>query len=474
MADKQIDLTKAFELRGRWWLPGNENHQIFGILKFDPAADFNLELDGWLDPNRKPFTAKPFSPPVIHGVTREGVKCSLLKSFERKSTFYTAGTQTSILHVNLAIIGTFIPSFENTCFRSSSVRYTNLEAWIGRSGLSQQTDYLKGGKKSWSIAYSSPNIVKYPVPEIQSTLSFVPWSQMSFDNYSGTLSQSESIGIRPKSKKNIEWFLSVAHHLRNLLSLFAAERFFYRSFRLEIERKKLPHFNKMVKMEADLVFRQNYFGEVRSIGPPEVPFPYPVVRKDLKNILSFWFKGQNVLKPVHDLFFGTMYNLQIGAEFQFLSMTQALESLHRHLHRGRYISKKTYERCKQALTSAIPSGTPNDLREALKTRIKYGNEHSLSKRLTLMGRNLNAKTRQLIHPDYKAFISRCVDTRNYLTHYDPALKTKAMSNLEMFEATFCLRLLLTIYLFKEIGMREQVITEVIGSHKKFKKPELLP
>ena len=228
-----------------------------------------------------------------------------------------------------------------------------------------------------------------------------------------------------------------------------------------------------MRVEADLVMRQSHFANINLNGH-DVPFPYHVVRQDLPAILEIWFRERELLRPVHDLFFASFYNRHLNIEFQFQGLIQALESLHRRLHKGLYTSKTKYEKCKQGLTAAIPVDLSKDHRDALKNRIKYGNEYSLRKRLTLMGRQLNAQTRRFIDNDFKRFISSVVETRNYLTHFDSDLKAKAMSTEDMVVATFSLRLLLTVYLFKRIGMRERAAVEVIKEHPRFQRPKIIP
>ena len=345
---------------------------------------------------------------------------------------------------------------------------------MSRSGLWE--NIRKGDGKSgrsFAVEYKEPKSVKYSVPSIQSTVTLESALTGNYGPCAGTLRHTESIRIRPRRRQPVVWFIEQAHHLRNLLSLLATERFFYTVFKVELGRRKIRNMGgRQLRLEADLIFRQGYFSEVRQLSMHDLPFPHPVVRRDLPRIIEVWFSERERLKPVHDLFFGSFYNRELGIEFQFLSLIQALESLHRRFHKGRYISKKQYDSYRQILTNAIPTSVPKDLRTALKTRIQYGNEYSLRKRLTLMGRQLNSSSRDLIVNDFKKFIAAVLDTRNYLTHYDPSPGVDTMETKEMIVATFSLRLLLTLYLFKRIGMQESAIAKVMKEHRRFQKPEI--
>lgn len=472
MADKTIDLTSSFELRGKWWLPDNENHKVLGTLIFDPTGEFILELDGLLNQSR-PFGSTDFmKPPVIHGITNKGKHCSLLKTFEHNINI-SSGFSSSKITVNLAIIGVLIPTLDSFSCRSVSLQYTNLDAWMGQHAFSDN-HHFKGKNKSHSVTYKMPKPIKYSIPEINSTLTFESSYLSSIARHSRTLKHIESIRLRPKRKMPLEWFMLNAHHLRNLLSLLSTEKFFCKNFKLELKRQK---FNKLgyktIKVEGELIFCQGFYQKVKPLYIQEIPFSHPIVRRDFNNILSIWFKDHKLLEPVHDLFFGSMYNQMLGVEFQFLSLTQALESLHRRFHKGIYISQHQYDdEYKKALVAAIPVDARSDLRSSLKSRIQYGNDYSLRKRLNLMGKHLNKSTCQLIADNFQTFVNKVVDTRNYLTHYDPSSKSQAMSVYEMIEEAFSLRLLLTIYLFKRIGIQESMIVDVIREHRKFKKPQI--
>ncbi|MDN5873075.1 MAG: hypothetical protein L0H29_01670, partial [Sinobacteraceae bacterium] len=61
---------------------------------------------------------------------------------------------------------------------------------------------------------------------------------------------------------------------------------------------------------------------------------------------------------------------------------------------GTYMSPEDYEAVRHALATAIPSSVGADHREALKSRIKYGNELSLRKRINGLAGYLQ-KTNQL-------------------------------------------------------------------------------
>ena len=105
---------------------------------------------------------------------------------------------------------------------------------------------------------------------------------------------------------------------------------------------------------------------------------------------------------------------------------QAIETFNRQVFSEKYIEQEEYDDKSQKIKTNIPTEFPSDLRDALKSRIKYGNEYSLRKRIKGLFESVDQQTRLLVTEDYKSFIGKIVDTRNYFTHYDYELKSAAL------------------------------------------------
>jgi hypothetical protein len=149
-------------------------------------------------------------------------------------------------------------------------------------------------------------------------------------------------------------------------------------------------------------------------------------------------------------------------------LIQSVETFHRNMRKGQYLTEKDFKPIRTALTSAIPGGIGDDLREALKSKIRYGYEYSLRKRLQLLFAELEPETIKLITTNAASLTGKIVDTRNYFTHYTEELKKLAFDGEALHHANYKLRVLLIILLLKETGLSEAVIREAICGN-----PELL-
>ena len=64
------------------------------------------------------------------------------------------------------------------------------------------------------------------------------------------------------------------------------------------------------------------------------------------------------------------------------------------------------------------------------------------------------------------FVTSIIDTRNYLTHYSDELKEGALEGAELHNANLRLRILIMIFLFKELGLDEEKIAPILARNTK--------
>jgi hypothetical protein len=118
---------------------------------------------------------------------------------------------------------------------------------------------------------------------------------------------------------------------------------------------------------------------------------------------------------------------------------QALEGFHRALFFGNYIDDGEYELVKKALGDTIPAGLGSDHKDALRSRIRYGNQLSLRKRLDELAKGLPEEIgRTILGNDGKAPRS-WIDTRNYYTHWDEELRANVLDSQGIYNANVRLR-----------------------------------
>lgn len=86
------------------------------------------------------------------------------------------------------------------------------------------------------------------------------------------------------------------------------------------------------------------------------------------------------------------------------------------------------------MTESIPKIVRRDHRDALKSRIKYGNQISLRKRLYELTNNLSKQVRINIFGGDGAVPRSWIDTRNYYTHWDDELLPSVLDSQSIYGA----------------------------------------
>jgi hypothetical protein len=153
-------------------------------------------------------------------------------------------------------------------------------------------------------------------------------------------------------------------------------------------------------------------------------------------------------------------------QHEFLSLIQALESYHRRVDDGKYVSDDDYTQIYETLISAIPQELDNDFRESLEQKLKYHNEFSLRKRLKELLKKCGAVGNLLIH-DNERFVEDVVTTRNFLTHYDKSIEMKAKTGQELYRLVQKMKFILEIGFLIELDMPVETIKALVSQNQRY-------
>ena len=206
----------------------------------------------------------------------------------------------------------------------------------------------------------------------------------------------------------------------------------------------------------------------------QMTFTLPMIEEQLEKFLGNWISKAELIKPVYDLYFSTLYNPSVYQEFKFLSLVQAIETYHRQIYGGKFQPDDVFKNgLYKGLVSAIPDDVDEDFRISLERgKLKYANEYSLRKRLKLLGEHLtdNINISFLKDKELRSiFADKVADTRNYFTHYPPELKDRAAkSGQELRDLIQKLRLVLQICFLEELGFTWDKISETIKRNQEYR------
>lgn len=459
-------MIREFEYEGKWWLPGRPQNEIMGMLKFTPWKGAILKLNGSLKDTKSIF--EPFEPEIILGVSSTGKNITLYKCLETKSDFSSPGYPTSSIHANIVFVGSHFPNSQDIHFGSMYVRYSYLDEWVNISGFDIE-----------SFPQEKRAVIRYKLPEprtavvgndLKVSINFLTTiSPREFVQTEASIKQSTQIEIETAEEKPFQECTRAIYHFQNFLSLAVMEPTYVLSLKGKTKSYTRVIGEKAYRQPIEIFYNQLYVpGSGKELLADEMLFTFRQIENRFGAFLASWFEKRQELEPVYNLYFSTLYDSSSLEEHRFLSFVHSLEALHERVHGGTYLAQEKYmENVYAPLVDAIPDGVGSDLKESLRTRIRYGNEFSLRKRL----RELYDK-HQLVLDKFienkNNFIESVVETRNYLIHHDKDLEEQTSRGIALYELSQKLKKLVEICLLSQMGFRPVEIKSVFIKNRRYR------
>jgi len=441
-------MMDKFEYEGIWWLPDKPEKQVSGTLRFTPNEGAILDLIGSFKDTKE--INKMLELEIILGISSNGKNITLHKCFETKSNVSVPRLLTSSFYANEVFVGAHFQKSEDIKFRELSICYSYLDEWVNISGFNIQYP----DKREVVIKYKQPEPIQASIGE--DCKMFIDF-QVTIVQKEASIKQRTYIRIEPSVEKSLEEYWNIMRDIQNFLSLGVTEPVYPLTITGITEANNSPveiyyHSPEISKVPKTLCML----------------FTFKDISDRFEILLKNWFENADTLGPVYDLYFGTLYNPRMYLQHQFLSLIQAIEAYHRRKFEGKYLSNDDYEPIYEKFKKFINElAIEPSFKEALKSKLKYGNEHSLRKRL----KDLFEKYKEVVDDfieDKDIFVNRVVDTRNYLTHYDKNLMEKAVDGEQLYYVTQQLKIVIVICLLSELGFNFKEIKNLLARNRRYK------
>jgi len=447
-------MMEVFEHKGKWWLPGEESNQIDGTLTYSPIDGVILQLSGaFADLSRAIGRQGLSTARLILGTTASGTRITLLSCAETHRSLRGIpgdGYPTSSHRAEVALVGSHFPDHEAVTFDAVRVHYSHLDSWasLGYFDFAREDDMAK-------ISYGSP---EPRVAHLHEGLT-VSLTSAGSEHWEGspprrvTIEREARIGIQLGERTRFDRFLRPIRLIQIFLALGVGTT--VHQLKVGATREEMLE-DVRVPQEVEIFYQPPRAPlQQETLHHSEMTFTLAHMDDRFEPFLRNWFDSADCLGPVVDLYFATLAESGMFAEHRFLTLTRALESFHRRRYGGQYLAPEHYQPAYHHLVSAIPDWVVPDHRDALTTRLKYGYEYSLRKRLRDIFNAYEAVLSSAF-PDPTAFIDKVVKTRNYLTHYDEDDRQGAATcGLQLHRLATQLRTLLEVCLLGEIGFTSE-------------------
>jgi hypothetical protein len=465
---------KEFEYNGMWWLPEKPNNQIPGTLKFHPVEGANLELIGSFK-RPKEFLNALLKPNIILGITTNSKIITLYRCDESKSKMNISGILSSSFIAHIIFLGHYFEKEEDIIFDNLSLNYSHLEEWTGIKVFQSKFEIdSEDHITKREVIYNPPKKIVAKLNKLN--ISFDYYFNLVGDRIKEiNLNHTTFIKLEPHKPLHFnKYYRNICYHIQNFLSLAIGQAVFPLIIKGKTNACKIELPNGEIEYNDILIFYpiKNLSDLSKKLHDSDILFSFSNISDNFEKYLSNWFIKSDVLQPVYDLYFGCLYNPKMYLQNGFLNLIQALESYHRRIHNGKYLSDDDYTHIHKTLNKTIPQEVKDDFRKSLKQKLKYLNEFSLRKRLKEILEKCGDVVNIIIH-DNEKFIGDVVNTRNFLTHYDKSIEMEAKSDEDLIKLIQKLKFILEICFLIELEIPVETIKYLISRNKRYKYLEKL-
>jgi ApeA N-terminal domain 1/Apea-like HEPN len=443
-----MKVTKPLDAQGFWWMPGTPEIKVPGRLLVSADGAVSLELLGHVQQSPLPHGPIEF----LHGVLHNGKLVTLLDSQYSHSSLNMPGIATARLNALWAFVGTHFSSPTDLCFSKTYFHVEGLDRWLGLTGIRVTFD---AEYRSATINYQPIPPIAFPLEDGSTLRILFSWTLPSIGGSveSASVSQKANLCFETPSPVPFAELSSTIYRLNCLLCLAINETVSLTE--LEFSSPTLidasSHRELLVEVYGRTMPQSESSPKFRPFGQL---FIYHQVRDRFGSLVSGWLQNFQTIEPALNLYFAVATSDSMFLENQFLFLVQGLETLHRRTLQETMLPLVEFD----SLTRLLIEACPTTRREWLSARLGYANELPLRRRL---GDLLGGLSRVLwLAGDNDFPISDVVDTRNYLTHFDPGLEERASRGRDLFTLTEMLQAAFALLLLGRIGFASDEIKRV--------------
>ncbi|XZE55889.1 HEPN domain-containing protein [Planctomycetaceae bacterium SH139] len=439
---------------GIWWNPESPDECIRGDIKYD-GDRLRLKLYGAFAGTDSIHINREL-PRILGRCGNEDV--TLLNCHLGSRQNIQSASITTEWRPRFAIIGLHVTSGGGALFDEAQVRFTGLEDWIGDRPFTDSTRHEHSDPLvTFKVEHRHAEPRDFDVQSLDAQIGLTANCTQHGSGYEIDLEHRSYVRITPADPKSLDWFIGVQHQFQRMLCFFADSSVQTLSVRLfQQGETEFDRPNGCVLWSA--IQGKNNSDRLRR----GMLISYPDIASRFSEVLDIWFRNGERLRHVYDLFFAATQRETIYLDQDFLQLAQAIEVFSRVARGGKYLPEDEYQQVADQLVDAIPENTESSLRQSLKSRIRFGNEFSLRKRIAELLRGLDEETTRLLTTSPKDFVARVVDTRNYLVHLDDASRGNPFTEEELFQAMQRLRALLMMLLMLELKFTESDVRRIVG------------
>lgn len=308
---------QSFRKKGLWWLPGDPQKQIPGILTFSPEKGLDLDLF-------EVVSGSQFR--IINGILEAGGFVTLIDSFITGHSLNIPGFQSCRLFSSYCLLGPApINNERDLKFHNAQIRFEYVDEWANLSkGFSFSTNTKN---KEIQVTYKLPKPIEFPIEKgFKISLdAHCETPNISLVQKKANISQKIFVFFANTRKKRFLSLLEQVFHFQCFLVLCMFRRSLTFEYFLLNRNKK-----GMIPQKWEVLFKVDLPNEMNeSLIPMDFLAPFHSISGEFSTLLCKWFREKKKLEPATTPYFNLFFNKTDFHSDRFLEITRCSEAFHR-------------------------------------------------------------------------------------------------------------------------------------------------
>lgn len=459
------DLSVEREWVGNWWLPGDDEHTVPGILRYVPTSGLRLDLVGGFDTeSRKSIGHNAWTIGVgrthwdmFHGVAENQLFTLRDCHMATAKTYNLLSLPSSMtVRPTVALIG--IHQSEEDVFGAVAVAIENPASWVGGSKMRQTIDFKKGSRLFAAPRESDTCDLDDMTVSVHRSTS-TPTLRRSRRDDTVAIHEAATVSVEFESPRSLDDVLDIVSSARDMVSLawFAPSAPIWVRLDAVVDDATLAYPTRTNSTSVELYYRAPVEAQPDEDRPKDRPLFF-LEDVAFDEFIRRWFRSEWLPVP-RRMLLGALYEPRGYLEPQVITVVSAAESLHRRLSDLTAMPAAEFQEVRAALLEAVPKSRKDWLRNLL-TR----NEPSLPQRLVDLVGRLDERVINQVVPDPRAWARRAANARNALAHDG---STEDQTPEQLYQLTLVSRTVVALVVLNELGLSPDAQLKLLNERQDF-------
>ena len=450
-------IKEEFKGSGDFWLPSEPDRKVHGTLSISDGGTIELEVDGLFNDEIEALLRDRLEPIERIVGDIDGLVTLDDCYYKTQTISLGGGRSKSFIHVGRVFTGVGYDEGESPCFNTLTFSVEGIDEWVGISGINVEPHFEESAA---TISYQRPEDISINLDNGMRLLITFHWTPPGAPIIKeAKISQKTNFKLVSEDARELDDFISVVRKITHFLCFAMDQTVSLDGMEATADNLRQDLGEGQTRRVPVNIYYSGlpYSKDEPRIHQHDMLFGFRQIQNDAERIINNWIKAYKKITPSFNLYFLAKMGMQTYLEERFMALVQGLEAYHRRTSDEKRMDEAEFE----GLIENLIEKCPEEHREWLSRELKYGNEVSLRRRL----RDIIKPFKDIIGNRTKRenLIDRIVNTRNYLTHYDPCLESETAEGQDLWNLCVNMELLFQFHFLQLIGLRREQIDSLLAN-----------